>query len=476
MVRKKLAKCLAKAEKCRSIAANKNTMYVLKHSGQEDAEDEGGGPGGTGGGEFTPEGTGGGDFAPGSMENPTAASIKNPKKSSRWTWPTNLNAYRLSQVLSADIWLVTFIDSEHNDSPREALMLGIPRVNTPSSSQNASFRSSRSKHDTALSLGLTLRTAKNSKRNRKGPYGLLSERQLTTSQRFLSHEKMLAAIEQEIRTESTIFCLIKSSDDRVKFARKVREVITTAGHPHCQGIGTGTDQCQACKLRASQRNMTLNHSSSSSSNCSSEEDCTMDKSNMDNTIGVSRDLGIIKESRAGSTMIVENDEEEVREGVEIRRNSAVTVIDSDKVKRTQSNNSSSALETSEPDSGKPRSSGGSSGEKKTNEQDKSDATFPPKSIIQFNRKHRRPTQYRFSSDEISPPTSGVGSENSSPRSSRCPSSDTDNKNKNAATKARRKAAAAEMKEIDLRDPVKETPETENNNEALLSQMSNIKIN
>lgn len=222
LVRKKLAKCLFKSERCRAIAKNRTQ---------------------------NPE--------PGGQSQEIIS------------WPHDLKLYQLKQVITSDIWLVArLID---RDDKNLALMAGIPKISTVSPYHNPHRQSSLGighqetveAIDTSqlqqmeLGKALSLRTAAIMYRPNKF--------HVTTGQKFL--QEFITQICLEIRTEYTIFCIVRATEETLSYARNVRKIVTSIRHKDCIN-SPSHNSCQACRLRETQRCIRL--SSSSSENNSPE--------------------------------------------------------------------------------------------------------------------------------------------------------------------------------------------------------------
>lgn len=267
LVRKKLAKCLAKAEKCRSIVRKQQNQTKNSDSKQnlnailDDEEDEDD------------------DLLVG-VDGKRVEDYLSQKDSlgrhfnqDHTEWPHNLNMYQLKQVITSDIWLVARIVDKHDKNL--AIMVGVPRINKttqkPINNNSAPNQPALANQETIeaidtsqmphyeLGKALSLRIA--AIMYRPNRY------HITTGQKFL--QEFITDICLEIRTQYTIFCIVKATKETLEYARSVRGLVTNMRHADCKDAAS---MCQACQLRQTQRNIIRFSSSSSGSSVSSSED------------------------------------------------------------------------------------------------------------------------------------------------------------------------------------------------------------
>lgn len=268
LVRKKLAKCLAKAEKCRAIVRKQqnNSGEVQSTTIDEEDEDEDD------------------DLLVG-VDGKRVEDYLSQKDSlgrhfnqDHTEWPHNLNMYQLKQVITSDIWLVARIVDKHDKNL--AIMVGVPRINksTQKPITNATQSPALANQETIeaidtsqmphyeLGKALSLRIA--AIMYRPNRY------HITTGQKFL--QEFITDICLEIRTQYTIFCIVKATKETLEYARSVRGLVTNMRHSECKDQSS---MCQACQLRQTQRNIIrFSSSSSGSSSLSSGEEQSEGKS------------------------------------------------------------------------------------------------------------------------------------------------------------------------------------------------------
>ena len=270
LVRKKLAKCLAKAEKCRAIVRSKgknnnnsNTTTTSENTNFDNNNDEDEDL------QHIPESlTNSTDSFNSSYDFLNSSSISKHfcSNSSNIDWPHNLNHYQLKQVITSDIWLVARLIDKTDQNL--AIMVGVPRNNN--NQNNSSIQpSSISNQETLetidtstiphyeLGKALSLRIA--AIMYRPNRY------HITTGQKFL--QEFITDIALEIRTQYTIFCIVRANKETLEYARSVRKIVTNMRHSGCKSIET---MCQACQLRQTQRNI-IRFSSSSGTSSSSDD-------------------------------------------------------------------------------------------------------------------------------------------------------------------------------------------------------------
>lgn len=280
LVRKKLAKCLAKAERCRAYvkgrkvqpgdsefsnsasAGTRTTSIdtddptdVNSHVPLERRRRDGAVPGKKG------------------RQNTKQPSVKTTDVE----WPHDLCLYQLKQVITSDIWLVArMVD---NDDTNLALMVGVPRVTKSKQGEIATIDAAQ--HGiipyTANQNQETLEAIDTSQLPHYELGKALSLRiaaimyrpnryHVTTGQKFL--QQFITEICLEIRTQFTLFCLVKKTPASMEYARRVRSVVNSIRHQDCQT--NEANSCQACRLRRTQR--TIIRLSSSGSSGSEEHD------------------------------------------------------------------------------------------------------------------------------------------------------------------------------------------------------------
>jgi len=210
LVRKKLQKCLERAERCRKNSINPN--QTANHNHQK----------------LSPR-------------NSISSNI---------VWPSNLHAYHLTRVITADIWLVNCLEDNEDSNQVEGIMLGIPRVRPAQNTQDLISTLEKSKsvlsqqdYDLANALSQSI-AKKHERRNSRKKFN-------STAERFL--KKYQTAVENEIRTDDTIFLLMEATDEKIQFAKEVKNIMSQKSHSSCNTEGS----CQACKLRASQKRMSF---------------------------------------------------------------------------------------------------------------------------------------------------------------------------------------------------------------------------
>lgn len=281
LVRKKLAKCLAKAEKCRAIVRSKgssstNKIDTIDDDDGEDEDDDddddlltvdkkhfGGVETENGSNQYKSGSTKLTKYSP--MDYLQSSSIsKHFNHSDNTDWPHNLNHYQLKQVITSDIWLVARL-IDKNDA-NLAIMVGVPRINknqpVPHNGNSSlanqetleTIDTSRIPHY-ELGKALSLRIA--AIMYRPNRY------HITTGQKFL--QEFITDIALEIRTQYTIFCIVRATKENLEYAKNVRKLVTNMRHSSCKDAASN---CQACQLRQTQRNIIRFNSSSGSSSLS----------------------------------------------------------------------------------------------------------------------------------------------------------------------------------------------------------------
>ena len=232
LVRKKLAKCLAKAEKCRAIVRSKNSnnSKIVENLDNDNDDDL-----------LTVDkklldGEGGSKSV---IERDFLSSSKHFSHSNNIDWPHNLNHYQLKQVITSDIWLVARLIDKNDQNL--AIMVGVPRINKNqqnlakstnlTNSQNFSNQETLETIDTSriphyeIGKALSLRIA--AIMYRPNRY------HVTTGQKFL--QEFITDISLEIRTQYTIFCIVKATKETLEYAKSVRKRCKTKSRvEHCQ--------------------------------------------------------------------------------------------------------------------------------------------------------------------------------------------------------------------------------------------------
>jgi len=315
LVRKKLAKCLAKAEKCRAIVrskgsgnTNSSTNKIDTIDDDDDDEDDDDDDLLTVdkkhlGGIETENGKSGNTtltkYSP--MDFLQSSSIsKHFNHSDNTDWPHNLNHYQLKQVITSDIWLVARL-IDKNDA-NLAIMVGVPRINQlnqpvpQNGSSNLANQETLETIDTSriphyeLGKALSLRIA--AIMYRPNRY------HITTGQKFL--QEFITDIALEIRTQYTIFCIVRATKENLEYAKNVRRLVTNMRHSSCKDAASN---CQACQLRQTQRNIIRFNSSSGSSSLSERSSLSGSSSDDDRTKnskkGDSKNKIKVKDSKKG---------------------------------------------------------------------------------------------------------------------------------------------------------------------------------
>lgn len=208
LVRKKLQKCLERADRCR-----KNSVH--------------------------------------SHENQNHLKLSSTKSISRnIVWPSDLHAYHLTRVITADIWLVSCREDKEDSEQVEGIMLGIPRIRPARNTQDListleKSKSVLSQQDYDLANALSQSIAKKYERRNS------RKKNSSTAEQFL--KKYQTAVENEIRTSDTIFLVMEATQEKIEFAKEVKNIMSQKSHSSCKTESS----CQACKLRASQRRMSF---------------------------------------------------------------------------------------------------------------------------------------------------------------------------------------------------------------------------
>lgn len=209
LVRKKLQKCLERAERCR-----KSSIHSAQAKNQN-------------------------------LELSPRRSI-----SRNIVWPSDLHAYHLTKVITADIWLVSCLEDKEDSDQVEGIMLGIPRIRPARNTQDLISTLEKSKsvlsqqdYDLANALSHSI-AKKHERRNSR-------KKNTSTAERFL--KKYQTAVENEIRTSDTIFLVMEATQEKIEFAKEVKNIMSQKNHSSCKTEGS----CQACRLRASQSKMSF---------------------------------------------------------------------------------------------------------------------------------------------------------------------------------------------------------------------------
>jgi len=275
LVRKKLEKCLQRADRCR-----KNAIKPQQHPIEK-------------------------------VQLSKSSSVSTTSSKSAIVWPSDLHAYHLTQVVTADIWLVSCIeDKPESPNTVEGLMLGIPRIKPATNTQDLMDTLERSKsvlsqQDYLFAQAISQSIAKKyDKKNSKKSFN-------STAQRFL--KKYQTAVENEIRTEDTIFLLLEATMERLDFAKNVRHITSQNSHSTCQTESS----CQACRLRASQRR--LSFETNSKSQAENMDKIIADTNNIELSLSNERLEQIDSQSSAGVSSDVCT-EDVSKENIELSRN------------------------------------------------------------------------------------------------------------------------------------------------------------
>lgn len=277
LVRKKLEKCLQRADRCRKNA--------IKPQQQQQPTEK--------------------------VQLSKSNSVSTTSSKSAIVWPSDLHAYHLTQVVTADIWLVSCIeDKPESPNTVEGLMLGIPRIKPATNTQDLmdtleQSKSVLSQQDYLFAQAISQSIArKYDKKNSKKSFN-------STAQRFL--KKYQTAVENEIRTEDTIFLLLEATTERLDFAKNIRHITSQNSHSTCQTESS----CQACRLRASQRR--LSFETNSKKQAEKMEKIIADTNNIELSLTNEQLEQIDSQSSAGVSSEVCS-EDVSKENIELTRN------------------------------------------------------------------------------------------------------------------------------------------------------------